>query len=281
MLKIRVTLFAVVLLGLIHLNLFAQDSQTFIKERIEDSDLLQESSSDFPIAQDSQTFIKEKIEDSDLPQESSSDFPSFNINLFVGIKNIKYLKLDLATTGIIFNWDINSVISLKSGYLQSTGRSRSSLEVLVPYIDSETYMVEETYVNDTVDPPKTEVRTVIRTRPVTRYRIEPSFQIDIVDKEFSLGGKYYVFQNNKNFKVFIEAGFVNILTSNKTRKPFSQISDTGRGLGLYFDTGIQYTFQDGFNIGCYTSLYSAIFVSGNNKENRERRISGLVLGYSF
>ena len=59
----------------------------------------------------------------------------------------------------------------------------------MPYIDSETYMVEETYVNDTVDPPKTEVRTVIRTRPVTRYRIEPSFQIDIVDKEFS-GIKY-------------------------------------------------------------------------------------------
>ena len=52
----------------------------------------------------------------------------------------------------------------------------------MPYIDSETYMVEETYVNDTVDPPKTEVRTVIRTRPVTRYRIEPSFQ----NKKFTI-----------------------------------------------------------------------------------------------
>ena len=50
MLKIRVTLFAVVLLGLSHLNLFAQDSQTFFKERIEDSfDLLQESSMIFQL----------------------------------------------------------------------------------------------------------------------------------------------------------------------------------------------------------------------------------------
>ncbi len=120
---------------------------------------------------------------------------------------------------------------------------------------------------------------VTKTRQVSRSRTE---NLSIKNIESSLGVKWHLLGNGL-VDFFLGAGIVNISHSRE----YLNTVESGSGSGTYFETGIKYIFNSGFNIGYYWRRSSATFELTNNANQQTTETdgggitSGLTFGFAF
>ncbi len=121
---------------------------------------------------------------------------------------------------------------------------------------------------------------VTKTRQVPRRSRTENLSIKNI--ESSLGAKWHLLGNGL-VDFFLGAGIVNISHSRE----YLNTVESGSGSGTYFETGIKYIFNSGFNIGYYWRRSSATFELTNNANQQTTETdgggitSGLTFGFAF